>query len=329
MWNPATTSAANSHTGRFVTNLAVLLSSACASEPPATDDGDTPPVVTRFEEDFEVSGPPFAMGYPELPLALLPSDGSRWTQIQDDHFGRSRIGVTTHDSSRVLYAFAVAEVGDVSSKMDLGKQTGLRLREGETVRIKADMFVDGSVSSSINNNTLIDLENHADIQLDGTALGPGLRIRTNDIGNLALDRGELVGSDGDEPPHLRLGGFHSTTAVPIGTWFTIEAVIKLGTGVPRSTTTPIDDTFDAASTAAWCELYIGPRGGQRELAVRMQGTTFLDRELGVPLIEAMVPDSTLVWPTDISYDQFQIGLTNNKSNLDQRLLVDNILIETL
>ncbi len=120
-----------------------------------------------------------------------------------------------------------------------GRGIGFELAQGDVVVLGADFFVEGE-RGVLSDNTLLDLEDTDDLTIDGELPGAGLRLRTNAAGQLALDRGELLGSDTGEPPHFRLGNMSSDYVLPVGGWVRVEAVIKLGVGVERSTRGPIE-----------------------------------------------------------------------------------------
>ncbi len=285
-----------------------------------------------FEDRFEALGPPYVEGHDQppsaLPEALFAQDGSRWTQIQNTHPGENWAAHATEDGQDVLRFFAAGQPGEEASKMDLGRGIGFELAQGDVVVLGADFFVEGE-RGILSDNTLLDLEDTDDLTIDGQLPGAGLRVRTNAAGQLALDRGELLGSDAGEPPHFRLGNMSSDHVLPVGVWVRVEAVIKLGVGVERSTQGPIDDTFDAEQTEAWCELWVQPRGEPSVMVMRQKGTTFLDRQAGLELLAQELPDATVEWPEALDYNSFQAGLTNNRSGVDQQLLMDNVRLETL
>lgn len=298
-----------------------------------TSGGDQPARVhqpiERFADDFErVDDLDGIAGYPGLPHGLFPEDGSRWDQLQNTHPGTNTLARVAARGGYALEASAGGRSGEEASKMALGRTRGFAFRPGQIVRLRADLRVEAPTDAPFVASTLIDLEDGDDVVIDGRPAGAGLRVRVSDGGHLQLDRGELLGSDdGVEAPHFRLSNFTSAWPMPTRAWVTIEAIVKLGCQVPRSTVGPLDTTFDAAVTAAWCELYVTPAGGARTLVLRQQGTTYLDRELGLPLLDAAGVAWT--WREDDDYDVVQFGLTNNRSHVDQRLLVDDVLVETL
>lgn len=293
------------------------------------DQDPSPPNMVLFEDDFDGLGPPYLPEFAPpsfVPAALFPDDGSRWTQIQNSAPDRSWIDYDAEHQA--LRFFAVGLADNVASKMDVGRDAGIELGPGMVVRLAADVFVEGG-GETLPDNTLIDLEDTDDLTLDGMVPGAGLRLRTDQAGRLALDRGELLGSDAAEPPHFRLQTLRSDYRLPVGRWVRIEAIVRLGVGVPMSTEGPLDMTFDAHGTRAWCEIWVEPRGSERQLVMRQKGTTFLDRETGLALLAAEAPGFDVQWPTTLDYNSLQVGLTNNRSTLDRQMLVDNVQIERL
>ena len=283
-----------------------------------------------FQDTFKNLGPPYVDGYDQspwtLPEALFPRDETRWTQLQNTHPGENRMG---YDGALgAVRFFASGQADGVASKMGIGRGAGLELREGDTVLVGADFYVEESVSA-LKSSTLIDIEDTDDLTIDGDEAGAGLRVRINDQGRLSLDRGELIGSDAGEPAHFRLNSMTSEYELPGDTWVRVEALLRLGSGVERSATGPIDATFAADKTPAWCELWIEPRGGERRMVLRQKGTTFLDRRIGLEVFATEAPDVVVSWPRDLDFNSIQVGLTNNRSTIAQQLLVDNVRIERL
>jgi hypothetical protein len=287
------------------------------------------PTVDRFTDTFDDLGPgPEVAGSPGVPRALFADDLSRWDQLQNTDPGTNTLAVVEARGGRALSAFAVGKPGEQASKMGLGKQTQLSFGRGDVVRVSARFFADGATMTPFVGSTLIDLEDSDDLFINGDASGAGLRVRITDTGRVQLDRGELIGSDdGVAAPQFRLSNFTNEATFPVDRWVTLEAVVKLGTGVPRSTRGPIDDTFDAATTEAWCELFVTVETGARELVLRQRGTTWLDREVGAPLLERA--GVSWAWREAYDYNSVQFGLTNNRSQRDQRLQFDDVLVEKL
>lgn len=284
-----------------------------------------------FAEEFEdlASSGLLEAPYAELPTGLFPEDRSRWTQIQDTHIGSNQIRLTDGRQGRAVESRAIAGAPEEAVKMALGKQN-LSFSQGDVVRLQADFYVDPESSSPFVENTLLDLEDGDDLLLDGVPPTAGLRLKVDETGYLAIDRGELLGSDGTEAPHFRLSSLGSATPLPVGEWVTVEVIVKLGFGVPASRRGPIDDAFDPEDTPAWAEIWITPvASGERLLVMRQQGTTFLDRETGLSLLAAEAPHLEVTWPAGYDFDTFQVGLTNNRSELPQRLRIDNVLVERL
>ena len=42
------------------------------------------------------------------------------------------------------------------------------------------------------------------------------------------------------------------------------------------------------------------------------------------MIASEAPDVRLVWPEVVDFDTFQVGLTNNRSTTDERILIDDV-----
>lgn len=309
----------------------------CSDEPAAERDRDGSSSATSgggqgsdgafellFEEHFDGLGPPSVAGYPELPEALFPADGSRWTKLNNTHPDTNTLAWVPDGFLRMS---AVGLSGTPASKMDIEKALGLAFREGDILRVRVDLRVPGAPGDTFPDNTFIDIEDSDDLRLDGVPTGAGLRIRTNDRGHLAVDRGELLGEGGAEPP--RLDNFNSQYLLPVGEWVTVEATIKLGVNVPMSDVAPIDPRFDAATTAAWVELYVTTAQTPRELVLRQPGTTFLDRTLGPDLVAEALPDVDVEWPEDLDFNSFQVGMTNNVSASDRSLEIDNVRVDVI
>lgn len=71
------------------------------------------------------------------------------------------------------------------------------------------------------------------------------------LGRVALDRGEVPGQDvAGGPVEARLSTIRSNYGLPAGRWVTLEVLLRLGTGVPRSQMAPIDATFHDAARKA-------------------------------------------------------------------------------
>lgn len=296
-----------------------------ASEDTSADASSGTPVL--FMDDFEGLGPPFVEGYDGLPEALF--DAARWTQLQNDPDGTNRAEWIPSRGGGAMRFVAFGQPDGVASKMDLGRGIGFEFRIGDVVLLGADVFVEGD-AAILPDNTLIDLEDTDDLMLGDRFAGAGLRVRTNGSGRLVLDRGELVGSDLGEPAHFVLESMNSAYVLPVGQWVRIEAVVKLGVGVGINVDGGVvDASFDADTTDAWCELWVQPEGEERRLVMRQRGTTFLDRDVGVDLLARDAPDTVFVWPEGLDYNSVQAGLTNNRSTVDQRLLLDNVRIERL
>ncbi len=284
-----------------------------------------------FADDFDDLGPPYRpedeQNGPFVPRDLFPEDGSRWTQIQNTHPGTNVLAY--QQDVGVVRFFASGQDDGVASKMDLSRELGFEFGPGDVAYIGADLYVADS-GTNFANNTLIDLEDTDDLIIDGELQGAGLRLRTNDDGKLVLDRGEILGVDGDEDPHFRLGSMKSNFTLPTNAWVRIELIIRLGIGVRQSTTQPIDMSFDGSSTAAWCEIWVtNPGEGQPTLVMRQMGTTFLDRALGLALIKTQAPDMQVEWPDMVDYNSIQIGLTNNRSGSDQQMAIDRVQVARL
>jgi hypothetical protein len=163
---------------------------------------------------------------------------------------------------------------------------------------------------------------------DGVGTGAGLRLRVDAEGQIALDRGEIIGGDDGVSAPDRLSTLRSERVAPVGSWFTIGAIVKLGIGVPRSTVGPIDASFDGHATAAWCEIYFTPEGGSRELILRMKDSTFHDRDALFELLASLPEPPVVERPDDgVTFETFQIGCTNNRSTRDVRMLVDAVLLD--
>ncbi|MFN3220280.1 MAG: hypothetical protein ACE367_27615 [Acidimicrobiales bacterium] len=321
-------------TGEATTNVAgpnAASNPDTAGTDPSSSTGSVGSRSIMFAEDFEdlTSSDLLEAPYAEIPSELFPEDRSRWTQIQDTHVGSNEIRLAGGRQGRAIEARAIAGAPEEAVKMALGKQN-LSFSEGDVVRLQADFFVDPESGSPFVDNTLLDLEDGDDLLLDGVPPTAGLRLKVDEAGYLAIDRGELLGSDATEAPHFRLSSLGSATPLPVGEWVTVEVIVRLGFGVPASRRGPIDDAFDPEDTPAWAEIWITPlTSGERLLVMRQQGTTFLDRETGLSLLAAEAPQLEVTWPEDYDYDTFQVGLTNNRSELPQRLRIDNVFVERL
>jgi len=280
-----------------------------------------------FEDGFEVdSETPTVDGYPALPRALFPEDGTRWTQIQNSHEGENAMALVDGPSGRALECLASGQPDGVASKMDVGRQP-FDFLAGDRVRITASLWVDGP-EATFADNTLIDLEDSDDVRIDGDFAGAGLRIRTDGEGRLALDRGEIPGREGPGTMALtRLSTLRSDYVFPLREWVEVEVTLQLGVDVAPSTTA-IDETFDEAITAGWVTVRVREEAdAEPRLVLRMAGTTTLDPDALREVVEREAPGTSLSVDEPIDLDSFQIGATNNRSTVDAAVRVDAVRIE--
>ncbi len=279
-------------------------------------------LLLRDEFDDPVQSP-FVPGYAELPRALFPEDGSRWTQIQNTHPQINTMRLAALEGRRFLASFAAGQNMGVASKMDVGRSGGLSFQAGDLVRIKAVLRLEGP--SPFGDHTLIGLEDTDDLFLEGCSPGAGLRIRTDAQGRLALDRGELPGFEGPKGQlELRLSTQRSETVLPVGRWFEVEALLKLGVQVARSTSAPIDESVTETDTA-WVELRVNGT-----LVLRARGSNFLDRQAVEAALLQEAPNTPYSWADKaLDFDSFQVGATNNRSGLDGEVWVDRVELARL
>lgn len=269
-----------------------------------------------FEDDLQVDNPDDIIPGVGLPTELFPEDASRWTSVQNSHPGENTM---VWEDGHVRFV-ALGRPDPEASKADVGRAL-LTVGMGDTVRLRARLRFDGSVGTAPTSTTLLDLEEFDDIRIDGEGTGAGLRVRLDARGFIELNRGELVPALTDAD---RMRGLKSTTTLPVDVWVQVEAIVKLGIATPASTIEPIDTTFDADTTDAWCALWLTPEGGERTLVMRQQGTTFIDRAVWEERLAELAPDLVVEWSDTVTYDTFQVGLTNNRSEVDQALAIDDI-----
>ncbi|MFK7989014.1 MAG: hypothetical protein AB8I08_23555 [Sandaracinaceae bacterium] len=293
--------------------------------PPPIDgvarDGGAGTWSTVFEDDFsDTLSPPFVEDYEALPMALFADDGSRWTQIQNSHPGQNDLALMELEDAAFMTFLATGQADGVASKSDLGRGGDLVFGDGDVVRITAVMRLRGPTPFA--DNTLIDLEDTDDLFIDDENPGAGLRVRTNSEGQLALDRGEIPGSeDGVEAPEPRLSTLRSDFVLPTGEWFHLEVTLRLGTRVARSAAALSD--FDETGSRAWVEMRV-----DGEQVLRMEGSNLLERGATDEVLARDAPELSVRWADDeIDYDSLQIGATNNRSGTDCRVDVASVVVQ--
>ena len=282
-----------------------------------------------FADDFDdVEGPPFVEGYDALPLALFPEDRSRWTQIQNTNEGENTMAVVDVDGGRALECFAAGLPDPEASKMDVGRD-GFAFAAGDRVRLGTRLWFDHSVADVLPSNTLVDLEDSDDVVEGGESAGAGLRIMTDAEGRLTVNRGEIPGREVEgEPAVIRLSTMRSDYVVPEGRWVHVELTLQLGVDVTRSDEVIAD--FDAETTAAWSELRVREEGeAEARLVLRMAGTNMLDAAALREVVEREDPGADISIAEPITYDALQVGATNNRSEEDVLIRVDDVTVEHL
>ncbi|MEL6628896.1 MAG: hypothetical protein AAFQ92_25480, partial [Bacteroidota bacterium] len=162
--------------------LLVLLLVACGSD----DDANEP---LAFTDGFETANGALT--------DLFPSDGSRWTNIQQVDPGT---GDNIIELDNTLFTEGTSSLrivsqpsDDILSKMDIEK-SGFFAETGSTLTIEADFYIDGN--GSLADLFLIDLECCScwDPRVSNNQC-PGIRLKMSGDDNfLSIERGKILGN---------------------------------------------------------------------------------------------------------------------------------------
>ncbi len=263
--------------------LLLVLHTSCGSD-------DDPGLVTQpfsFEDGFEVSGTDIA--------DLLPSDGSRWTNIQQvDPQGTSNemdiVSSPTSEGNNALRILARAS-NSVLSKIDIEKG-GFQAFTGSKVTIRADFYI--TTSATLSDLLLIDLEccscwdpNVPDNQC------PGIRLQmSNNNDYLSIERGKISQTTLAQADY----------SFPRNQWVNVVWEMTLSPDNDGLNTLTIDGNEVISTTAM--------NMPNADVFRNLFGQNNIDFELQQPIF----------------YERVQIGATANPSAGDIEMFVDNFSI---
>ncbi len=266
----------------FITLGLVFL--ACGEDDNTVDEPNIENFV--FEDGFETQN--------NTLNELFPSNGSRWTGIQQDDpsaNAENQISVTNTTFSEGESALRLfANASDVSlSKMDIEKE-GFSAFEDDKVVIKTDFYISGN--ANIENILLIDLECCScwDDTAEAENQCPGIRLQMsggNDF--LSIERGKIAESTIQQ----------TSFPFPRNEWVTVQWELTL-----------------ASNNSAINKLMIN--GTE---VINTTGTNMPNAQTFREIFAEEGIEFNLQEPT--FYDRLQIGVTANPTSENIELFVDN------
>ncbi len=259
---------------------------ACSKEPNQPEIEENPvQEFFFFQDDFETENNDLA--------ELIPSNGSRWTNIQhvDTESGPNEImpssdQVSLGNSSLFLHSKATIET---LSKIDIEK-FGFQAFEGSTLRFEADYYLDSDLNYE--NLFLFDLECCScwDPEVPNNQC-PGIRLKLGgDNDYLSIERGKIS---------LETIG-QAEYSFPKKQWVNVILEIVLSGGESGQNKLIIDgiEVINSSFANMPSQAIFGPLFEQEGIDFQFQEPIF--------------------------YERFQIGATANPSSNDLDMYIDNV-----
>ncbi|MGL1886003.1 MAG: hypothetical protein OCD76_05770 [Reichenbachiella sp.] len=261
----------------------LLIISSCSKvdSPIPTDE-----VIYLFEDGFETQGNALE--------ELLPSNGSRWTNIQqvNPDNGINAIEIESNlvlEGNSSLRIFASASDSTLS-KADIEKG-GFIAPEGATIRIETNFYI--ASTENLENLLLIDLECCAcwdPTVPDNQCPGIRLMMKSNDF--LSIERGKILGATITQ----------TAIAFPRNEWVNVVWEMKLS---------PNNDGVN--------KLFINDHEAISESGMNMPNASIFEIEFATHGIDFELQEA--------AYERVQVGATANPTLFDIEMYIDQVKLE--
>ncbi len=271
----------NKRVKKIIFILLIISSCSKVDSPIPTDE-----VIYLFEDGFETQGNALE--------ELLPSNGSRWTNIQqvNPDNGINAIEIESNlvlEGNSSLRIFASASDSTLS-KADIEKG-GFIAPEGATIRIETNFYI--ASTENLENLLLIDLECCAcwdPTVPDNQCPGIRLMMKSNDF--LSIERGKILGATITQ----------TAIAFPRNEWVNVVWEMKLS---------PNNDGVN--------KLFINDHEAISESGMNMPNASIFEIEFATHGIDFELQEA--------AYERVQVGATANPTLFDIEMYIDQVKLE--